>query len=103
MKIATELHRPKWVSLPLVDAILRDDVLISFITPPEFQTEPTNLYVITFPLEPHFRFLIYPGVSEKREARSNEQDCVSIKYFHKKFCLLENIFYICNVFQWKVF
>ena len=39
-KIATELHRPKWVSLPLVDAILRDDVLISFITPPEFQTEP---------------------------------------------------------------
>ena len=39
MKIATELHRPKWVSLPLVDAILRDDVLISFITPPEFQTE----------------------------------------------------------------
>ena len=37
-KIATELHRPKWVSLPLVDAILRDDVLISFITPPEFQT-----------------------------------------------------------------
>ena len=40
MKIATELHRPTWVSLPLVDAILRDDVLISFITPPEFQTEP---------------------------------------------------------------
>ena len=40
MKIATELHRPKWVSPPLVDAILRDDVLISFITPPEFQTEP---------------------------------------------------------------
>ena len=40
MKIATELHRPKWVSLPLVDAILRDDVLISFITPPEFLTEP---------------------------------------------------------------
>ena len=39
-KIATELHRPKWVSLPLVDAILRDDVLISFITLPEFQTEP---------------------------------------------------------------
>ena len=38
-KIATELHRPKWVSLPLVDATLRDDVLISFITPPEFQTE----------------------------------------------------------------
>ena len=25
MKIATELHSPKWVSLPLVDAILRDD------------------------------------------------------------------------------
>ena len=48
MKIATELHIPKWVSLPLVDAILRDDVLISFITPPEFQTEPLyppyNLY-----------------------------------------------------------
>ena len=40
MKIATELHRPTWVSPPLVDAILRDDVLISFITPPEFQTEP---------------------------------------------------------------
>ena len=40
MKIATELHRPTWVSLPLVDAILRDDVLISFITPPEFTTEP---------------------------------------------------------------
>ena len=40
MKIATELHRPTWVSLPLVDAILRDDVLILFITPPEFQTEP---------------------------------------------------------------
>ena len=39
MKIATELHRPKWVSLPLLDAILRDDVMISFITPPEFQTE----------------------------------------------------------------
>ena len=42
MKIATELHRPTWVSLPLVDAILRDDVLISFITPPEFQTEPIS-------------------------------------------------------------
>ena len=42
MKIATELHRPKWVSLPLVDAIIRDDVLISFITPPEFQTERKN-------------------------------------------------------------
>ena len=40
MKIATELHRPTWVSLPLVDAILRDDVLISLITPPEFTTEP---------------------------------------------------------------
>ena len=40
MKIATELHRPTWVSLPLVDAILRDDVLISFITPPELQTGP---------------------------------------------------------------
>ena len=26
-KIATELHRPTWVSLPLVDAILRDDVV----------------------------------------------------------------------------
>ena len=39
-KIATELHRPKWVSLPLVDAILRDDVLMLFITPPEFQTDP---------------------------------------------------------------
>ena len=39
-KIATELHRPKWVSPPLVDAILRDDVLMIFITPPEFQTEP---------------------------------------------------------------
>ena len=39
-KIATELHSPKWVLPPLVDAILRDDVLISFITPPEFQTEP---------------------------------------------------------------
>ncbi len=24
-KIATELHRPKWVSPPPVDAILRDD------------------------------------------------------------------------------
>ena len=45
-KIATELHRPKWVSLPLVDAILRDDVLISFITPPEFQTEPISLLFI---------------------------------------------------------
>ena len=40
MKIATELHRPKWVSLPLVDAILRDDVLISFITPPELSPDP---------------------------------------------------------------
>ena len=39
-KIATELHRPKWVSLPLVDAILRDDVLISFITPPELSPNP---------------------------------------------------------------
>lgn len=64
---------------------------------------PANLYVIRFSLEPHFRFLIYPGVSEKRKARSNEQDCVPIKYFHKKFCLLGNMFYICNVFQWKVF
>ena len=45
MKIATELHRPTWVSLPLVDAILRDDVLISFITPPEFQTEPLKLHL----------------------------------------------------------
>ncbi len=41
-KIATELHRPTWVSLPLVDAILRDDVLISFITPPELLPDPKN-------------------------------------------------------------
>ena len=47
MKIATELHRPTWVSLPLVDAILRDDVLISFITPPEFQTEPNQILIRT--------------------------------------------------------
>ncbi len=40
MKIATELHRPTWVSLPLIDAILRDDVLISFITPPELSPDP---------------------------------------------------------------
>ena len=46
VSIATELHRPTWVSLPLVDAILRDDVLISFITPPEFQTEPISLLFI---------------------------------------------------------
>ena len=39
-KIATELHRPKEVSLPLLNAILRDDVLMLFITPPEFQTDP---------------------------------------------------------------
>ena len=45
-KIATELHRPTWVSLPLVDAILRDDVLISFITPPEFQTEPKKSVMV---------------------------------------------------------
>ena len=45
MKIATELHRPKWVSLLQLDAILRDDVLISFITPPEFQTEPLNAHL----------------------------------------------------------
>ena len=46
VSIATELHRPKWVSLPLLNAILRDDVLISFITPPEFQTEPISLLFI---------------------------------------------------------
>ena len=46
-KIATELHRPTWVSLPLVDAILRDDVLISFIAPPEFQTEPIYVLFLT--------------------------------------------------------
>ena len=40
MKIATELHRPTWVSLPLVDAILRDDVLISFVAPQELSTDP---------------------------------------------------------------
>ena len=39
-KIATELHRPKGVSLPLVDAILRDDVLILFITPQELRIDP---------------------------------------------------------------
>ena len=38
-KIATELHRPKWVSPPLVDAILRDDVLISFVAPQELSTD----------------------------------------------------------------
>ena len=39
-KIATELHRPTWVSLPLVDAILRDDVLMLLITSQEFPTYP---------------------------------------------------------------
>ena len=32
---------------PLVDAILRDDVLISFIAPPEFQTEPIYVLFLT--------------------------------------------------------
>ena len=45
-KIAKELHRSKWVSLPLVDAILRDDVLISFITPPELSPDPKLIYDI---------------------------------------------------------
>ena len=35
---------------PLVDAILSDDVLISFITPPEFQTEPLKLHLFIQPL-----------------------------------------------------
>ena len=53
-KIATELHRPTWVSLPLVDAILRDDVLISFITPPEFQTEPKKSVMVLVGLRRYF-------------------------------------------------
>ena len=54
MKIATELHRPKWVSPPLVDAILRDDVLISFITPPEFQTESKKSVMVLVGLHRYF-------------------------------------------------
>ncbi len=51
MKIATELHRPKWVSLLLLDAILRDDVLISSITPPELSPDLVFGLMDTAPLK----------------------------------------------------
>ena len=52
-KIATELHRPKWVSLPLLDAILRDDVLMLLMTPQELRLDP-NFRLIFFYDPPEF-------------------------------------------------
>ena len=51
MKIATELHRPTWVSLPLLDAILRDDVLMLLITPQGLRIDPNFRLIFYAPPE----------------------------------------------------